>query len=160
MNLEGRCPRVRPGCSLATSIAFLILHPPAVVLTLSQGSVFFTGGKPSLFLVRRSYIIFHRSGHIPDPSVKTKNFLCSQERRGPGSCPRPFSLLTDHKLVIFVTFLQLLACHLHCLKSKQNHLNLQAQYFSPHTSPVTPESQLCVLFCQCAGSRRETSLLF
>ena len=83
-----------------------------------------------------------------------------QKRLGLVSLLRLFSLLTDHKLVIFVTLLQLLACHLHCLKSKQDHLNLQLQYFSFHTSPVMLESQLCMLFCQCARSRRETSLLF
>lgn len=83
-----------------------------------------------------------------------------QKRLGLVSLLRLFSLLTDHKLVIFVALLQLLACHLHCLKSKQDHLNLQLQYFSFHTSPVMLESQLCMLFCQCARSRRETSLLF
>lgn len=101
------------------------------------------------------------SGQIPNLLSRRIKiyFLCVQKRRGLVGLLGLFSLLTDHELVISVTLLQLLACHLHCLKSKQDHLNLQLQYFSFHTSPVMLASQLCMLFCQCARSRRETSLL-
>lgn len=99
----------------------------------------------------------------PNPQLTpTKNqidFLCRQRRRGLVSLRRLFSLLTDHTLVISVALLQPPACHLHCLKSKQHHLSWQLPSFAFHTSPAMPGSQLCRLFCQCARSRRETSLL-
>lgn len=137
-----------PVSSLSPSTGALAV----LVLTRSWASV-------CLQWKKKNHIL---SGQIPNLlSWRIKiYFLCMQKRLGLVSLPRLFSLLTDHKLVIFVTLLQLLACHLHCLKSKQDHLNLQLQYFSFHTSPVMLESQLCMLFCQCARSRRETSLLF
>lgn len=140
---------VSPISSLSSSTITLAV----LVLTLSRASVCLQWKKKKDFTL---------SGQIPNLlSWRIKiYFLCMQKRRGLVSLLRLFSLLTDHKLVIFVTLLQLLACHLHCLKSKQDHLNLQLQYFSFHTSPVVLESQLCMLFCQCARSRRETSLLF